>query len=46
MNREERNRTGRLFDSYHPSQQDTQTGRLTPAMIKRVLRDVGKYLDD
>ena len=34
----------RLFDSYHPSQQNTQTGRLTPAMFDRVLRQVCRYL--
>lgn len=34
----------RLFDSYHPSQQNTQTGRLTPAMFERALRSVADYL--
>lgn len=34
----------RLFCSYHPSQHNTQTGRLTDAMFRRVLRDVRKYL--
>lgn len=34
----------RLFASYHPSQQNTQTGRLTPAMLARVLREIRKYL--
>jgi uracil-DNA glycosylase family 4 len=34
----------RLFDSYHPSQQNTQTGRLTLAMFERVLRSVKGYL--
>ncbi|MFQ5724039.1 MAG: uracil-DNA glycosylase [Terriglobia bacterium] len=34
----------RLFDTYHPSQQNTQTGRLTAAMMKRVLSHVGTYL--
>ncbi|HXE74449.1 MAG TPA: uracil-DNA glycosylase [Candidatus Xenobia bacterium] len=34
----------RLFDSYHPSQQNTQTGRLTPAMFRRVLRQIKNYL--
>lgn len=37
-------RTIRLFDSFHPSQQNTQTGRLTPAMFNRVLREVNQYL--
>jgi len=34
----------RLFGSYHPSQQNTQTGRLTPAMLAKVLRDIRRYL--
>ena len=34
----------RLFVSYHPSQRNTFTGTLTPAMLIRVLRDVRKYL--
>ena len=34
----------RLFGSYHPSQQNAQTGKLTPAMFARVLRDIRKYL--
>ncbi len=34
----------RLFASYHPSQQNTQTGRLTPAMFLRVLRAVQNFL--
>ncbi len=38
------NQLVRLFDSYHPSQQNTQTGRLTAAMFDRVLRDVKRYL--
>ncbi len=35
----------RLFASYHPSQQNTQTGRLTPAMFARVLRQIRRFLD-
>jgi len=34
----------RLFGSYHPSQQNTQTGKLTPAMFARVLRNIRRYL--
>jgi len=34
----------RLFSSYHPSQQNTQTGRLTPAMFIKVLRRIRKFL--
>ena len=34
----------RLFASYHPSQQNTQTGRLTSAMFLAVLRKIHKYL--
>lgn len=34
----------RLFASYHPSQQNTQTGKLTPAMMRAVLEGVGNYL--
>jgi uracil-DNA glycosylase family 4 len=34
----------RLFAAYHPSQQNTQTGRLTPAMFASVLRKIGKFL--
>lgn len=36
----------RLFASYHPSQQNTQTGKLTPAMMRKVLKDIKKYLGD
>jgi uracil-DNA glycosylase family 4 len=35
----------RLFASYHPSQQNTFTGRLTPASFDRVLRQVRAHLD-
>jgi uracil-DNA glycosylase len=34
----------RLFTAYHPSQQNTQTGRLTPAMFASVLRQIQKFL--
>jgi uracil-DNA glycosylase family 4 len=34
----------RLFASYHPSQQNTQTGRLTPEMFRKVLEDIRQYL--
>ncbi len=34
----------RLFCSYHPSQQNTQTGRLTPQMFQRVLDDICRFL--
>jgi uracil-DNA glycosylase len=34
----------RLFGSYHPSQQNTQTGRLTPAMLAKVLREIRQFL--
>jgi uracil-DNA glycosylase len=35
----------RLFGVYHPSQQNTQTGRVTPAMYAQVLRRIREYLD-
>ncbi|MBZ5644990.1 MAG: uracil-DNA glycosylase [Acidobacteriia bacterium] len=36
----------RLFAAYHPSQQNTQTGRLTPAMFARVMRAIRKFLEN
>jgi uracil-DNA glycosylase family 4 len=37
--------TPRLFGVYHPSQQNTQTGRVTPAMYAAVLRRVRRFLE-
>jgi uracil-DNA glycosylase len=34
----------RLFAVYHPSQQNTQTGRLTPAMYRSMLRKISRFL--
>lgn len=34
----------RLFAVYHPSQQNTQTGKVTPAMYDTVLRRVLRFL--
>ena len=34
----------RLYASYHPSQQNTQTGKLTPAMMHDVLRNIRRFL--
>jgi len=34
-----------LFASYHPSQQNTFTGKLTEAMMVRVLRDIRRFLE-
>lgn len=34
----------RLFGVYHPSQQNTQTGRVTPAMYAKVLRRIRNFL--
>lgn len=38
-------RLPRIFASYHPSQQNTFTGRLTPAMFAQVLLDIRRHLD-
>lgn len=38
--------TARLFASYHPSQQNTFTRKLTPAMLLRVLRKIRAYLTE
>lgn len=35
----------RLFVSYHPSQQNTFTGKLTEAMMAQVLGDIRKFLE-
>jgi uracil-DNA glycosylase family 4 len=34
----------RLYASYHPSQQNTQTGKLTPRMMHDVLEDIRGFL--
>lgn len=34
----------RLFAAYHPSQQNTQTGRLTPTMFSAVLERIREFL--
>jgi len=36
----------RLFASYHPSQQNTFTGKLTDAMLVRVLRAIRDFLEE
>jgi uracil-DNA glycosylase family 4 len=38
--------TPRLFGVYHPSQQNTQTGRVTPAMYAQVLRRIRRFLEE
>lgn len=35
----------RMFVSYHPSQQNTFTGKLTEAMLERVLSDIRRFLE-
>jgi uracil-DNA glycosylase family 4 len=35
----------RLFGVYHPSQQNTQTGKVTPAMYAEVLRRIRRFLE-
>lgn len=35
----------RLFGVYHPSQQNTQTGRVTPAMYAQVLRRIRRFFN-
>ena len=37
--------TPRLFGVYHPSQQNTQTGRVTPAMYAKVLHRIRRFLE-
>ena len=37
--------TPRLFGVYHPSQQNTQTGRVTPAMYAKVLANIRRFLE-
>ena len=37
--------TPRLFGIYHPSQQNTQTGRVTPVMYARVLHRLRQFLE-
>jgi len=36
----------RLFCSYHPSQQNTQTGRLNEKMLLRVLRRIRRFIEE
>jgi uracil-DNA glycosylase family 4 len=35
----------RMFGVYHPSQQNTQTGRLTPAMYAQVLKKIRRFME-
>ncbi len=35
----------RLFGVYHPSQQNTQTGKVTPEMYAKVLRRIRRFLE-
>ena len=35
----------RLFVSYHPSQQNTFTGKLTEQMMESVLHDIRQFLE-
>lgn len=35
----------RVFVAYHPSQQNTFTGKLTPAMLLRVLKNIQRFLE-
>jgi len=35
----------RLFVAYHPSQQNTFTGKLTPAMFLRVFKNIRRFLE-
>jgi uracil-DNA glycosylase len=34
----------RLFASYHPSRQNTQTGKLTPQMLRAVFEEIRRFL--
>jgi uracil-DNA glycosylase len=35
----------RMFGVYHPSQQNTQTGRLTPVMYAQVLKKIQRFME-